>query len=60
MFFYNNSLHLSIFSSEFFLFSKDRFGGEIYHQLGYRDYPIDMDKYRYIAAREMAAPGYYS
>lgn len=35
---------------------KQGFGGEIYHQLGCWDYPIDIEKYRYIAAREMAAP----
>ncbi len=39
---------------------KRGFGGEIFHQLGCWDYPIDDDKYKCLAAREMCAQGYYS
>lgn len=38
---------------------KQGFGGEIYHQLGCWDYPLEEDKYAYFAAREMQMQGYY-
>lgn len=38
---------------------KQGFGGEIYHQLGCWDYPLEEDKYNYFAAREMNMQGYY-
>lgn len=39
---------------------KQGFGGNIFHQLGCRDYLIDNDKYSYFAACEMNMQGYYS
>lgn len=39
---------------------KHGFGGEIYHQLGCWDYPLDADKYAYFAAMEMSMQGYYA
>ena len=39
---------------------KQGFGGEIYHQLGCWDYPLDEERYQYFAAREMSMQGYYS
>lgn len=39
---------------------KQGFGGEIYHQLGCWDYPMEEDKYRYFTACEMQMQGYYS
>lgn len=39
---------------------KTGFGGQMYHQMGCRDYPLDMDGYRQFAAREMSLPGYYA
>ena len=39
---------------------KQGFGGNIFHQLGCWDYPIDNDKYSYFAACEMNMQGYYS
>ncbi|MGM9705988.1 MAG: lipid II:glycine glycyltransferase FemX [Prevotella sp.] len=38
---------------------KQGFGGNIFHQLGCWDYPIDNDKYNYFAACEMNMQGYY-
>lgn len=38
---------------------KHGFGGEIFHQLGCWDYPIEDDKYRYFTAMEMNMQGYY-
>ena len=38
---------------------KHGFGGEIYHQLGCWDYPIEEDKYNYLTACEMSMQGYY-
>lgn len=38
---------------------KHGFGGEIYHQLGCWDYPIEEDKYNYFTACEMSMQGYY-
>lgn len=38
---------------------KQGFGGEIYHQLGCWDYPIEEDKYNYFLACEMNMQGYY-
>lgn len=38
---------------------KQGFGGDIYHQLGCWDYPLEEDKYNYFAAREMNMQGYY-
>lgn len=38
---------------------KQGFGGEIYHQLGCWDYPIEEDKYNYFSACEMNMQGYY-
>lgn len=38
---------------------KSGFGGEIYHQLGCWDYPIDEDKYNRFAASEINMQGYY-
>ncbi len=38
---------------------KHGFGGEIYHQLGCWDYPIEEDKYQYLTACEMSMQGYY-
>ncbi|MGM9813237.1 MAG: lipid II:glycine glycyltransferase FemX [Muribaculaceae bacterium] len=38
---------------------KQGFGGEIFHQLGCWDYPIDHDKYNYFTACEMSMQGYY-
>jgi len=35
-------------------------GGEMYHQLGCWDYPIDEDKYQCLIASEMNMQGYYS
>lgn len=39
---------------------KQGFGGDIFHQLGCWDYPVDEKKYRYLAACEMQMQGYYS
>ncbi len=39
---------------------KTGFGGQMYHQMGCWDYPLDMDGYRQFAAREMSMPGYYA
>lgn len=39
---------------------KQGFGGEIYHQLGCWDYPIEEDKYNYFSACEMNMQGYYT
>lgn len=39
---------------------KQGFGGNIFHQLGCWDYPIDNDKYSYFAACEMKMQGYYN
>ena len=39
---------------------KTDFGGQMYHQMGCWDYPLDMDGYRQFAAREMNMPGYYA
>lgn len=39
---------------------KQGFGGEIYHQLGCWDYPLDEERYQCFAAREMSMQGYYS
>ena len=36
---------------------KTGFGGQMYHQMGCWDYPLDMDGYRQFAAREMSMPG---
>lgn len=38
---------------------KHGFGGEIYHQLGCWDYPINAEKYNYFSAYEMNMQGYY-
>lgn len=38
---------------------KQGFGGEIYHQFGCWDYPIEEDKYNYFSACEMNMQGYY-
>lgn len=38
---------------------KQGFGGEIYHQLGCWDYPIEEDKYNYFSACEINMQGYY-
>lgn len=38
---------------------KEGFGGEIYHQLGCWDYPIDAEKYDMFSAYEMSLGGYY-
>lgn len=38
---------------------KQGFGGEIYHQLGCWDYPLEEDKYTYLTARELQMQGYY-
>lgn len=38
---------------------KQGFGGEIFHQLGCWDYPIDLQKYNYFTACEMSMQGYY-
>lgn len=38
---------------------KQGFGGEIFHQLGCWDYPIEKDKYNYFTACEMNMQGYY-
>ena len=39
---------------------KQGFGGEIYHQLGCWDYPIDAEKYSCFTACEMNMQGYYT
>ena len=39
---------------------KQGFGGDVFHQLGCWGYPIDEDKYRYLAACEMSMRGYYN
>lgn len=39
---------------------KHGFGGDIYHQLGCWDYPLEEDKYNYFTACEMNMQGYYS
>lgn len=39
---------------------KQGFGGDIYHQLGCWDYPVDDSKYRDLAACEMNMTGYYN
>lgn len=39
---------------------KHGFGGEMYHQLGCWDYPIDEDKYQCLIASEMNMQEYYS
>ena len=38
---------------------KKGFGGNIYHQLGCWDYPLDKDKYSLLQAYEMKLQGYY-
>lgn len=38
---------------------KHGFGGEIYHQLGCWDYPLDEDKYAIFQAYELKRQGYY-
>ena len=38
---------------------KNGFGGEIFHQLGCWDYPIEEEKFNYFSAAEMSAQGYY-
>ncbi|ADV42787.1 peptidoglycan bridge formation glycyltransferase FemA/FemB family protein [Bacteroides helcogenes] len=38
---------------------KHGFGGEIYHQLGCWDYPVEEGKYNYFSALEMNMQGYY-
>ena len=38
---------------------KRGFGGDIYHQLGCWDYPLEEDKYQYYSALEMSTKGYY-
>lgn len=38
---------------------KNGFGGEIFHQLGCWDYPIEEEKYNYFSAAEMSSQGYY-
>lgn len=38
---------------------KHGFGGEIYHQLGCWDYPLDEDKYTLFQAYELKRQGYY-
>ena len=38
---------------------KQGFGGEIYHQLGCWDYPLDEEKYSVFQAYEMKQQGYY-
>lgn len=38
---------------------KSGFGGQIYHQLGCWDYPLDEGKYNYLSACEMNTQGYY-
>ena len=38
---------------------KQVFGGDIFHQLGCWDYPIDNGEYQYLAACEMNMTGYY-
>ncbi|MBB4044709.1 lipid II:glycine glycyltransferase (peptidoglycan interpeptide bridge formation enzyme) [Bacteroides reticulotermitis] len=38
---------------------KQGFGGQIYHQLGCWDYPLDPDKYAVFQAYEMNRQGYY-
>jgi lipid II:glycine glycyltransferase (peptidoglycan interpeptide bridge formation enzyme) len=35
------------------------FGGDVYHQLGCWDYPLDKEKYNYIQATELNSKGYY-
>ncbi|MGM9712534.1 MAG: lipid II:glycine glycyltransferase FemX [Prevotella sp.] len=39
---------------------KNGFGGEIYHQLGCWDYPLDKEQYDILLAREMTMHGYYA
>lgn len=39
---------------------KTGLGGQMYHQMGCWDYPLDMDGYRQFVAREMSMPGYYA
>lgn len=38
---------------------KRGFGGEIYHQMGCWDYPLDTKKYALLQAHEMSLQGYY-
>lgn len=38
---------------------KQGFGGEIFHQMGCWDYPLDDEKYRFFQAYEMKLQGYY-
>lgn len=38
---------------------KTGFGGEIFHQMGCWDYPLDLDRYQRFAAFEMSMKGYY-
>ena len=38
---------------------KKGFGGNIYHQLGCWDYPLDEEKYKLLQAYEMKLQGYY-
>ena len=38
---------------------KQGFGGNMFHQLGCWDYPLDFDKYKYFSACEMNMRGYY-
>ena len=38
---------------------KTGFGGEVYHQLGCWDYPLNEDKYKYFSSMEMNNKGYY-
>lgn len=56
-----NGLHvnnLDYFNSMFV--SKMGFGGEMFHQLGCWDYPIDNEKYQYLIASELNMQGYYN
>ena len=38
---------------------KQGFGGDVYHQLGCWDYPLEKEKYDYFCACEMNMQGYY-
>ncbi|MGM9747527.1 MAG: lipid II:glycine glycyltransferase FemX [Candidatus Cryptobacteroides sp.] len=38
---------------------KSGFGGDIFHQLGCWDYPVDDAKYNYYSACELSSQGYY-
>lgn len=39
---------------------KQGFGGNIFHQMGCWDYPLDADKYALLQASEMCSQGYYN